>query len=152
MGMPALKLEFEEITVEERSTSLEPIVVHIQSDVTEMKADIRRLDGKIDAVDKSLSARIDAVDKSLSARIDAVDKSLSARIDAVDKSLSAKIDRVDGKLDAFKDSTAAKFDAVNASISNLAISTEKGFSKMVLWVIGLVGVLLTVLARGFHWL
>jgi outer membrane murein-binding lipoprotein Lpp len=130
MGMPALQLEFEEIAVEERSTSLEPTVAHIQSDVTEMKADIRRLDGKIDAVDKSLSARIDAVEKSL----------------------SAKIDRLDGKLDAFKDSTAAKFDAVNASISKLAISTEKGFSKMVLWVIGLVGVLLTVLARGFHWI
>jgi predicted nucleic acid-binding Zn-ribbon protein len=112
MGMPALKLEFEEIAVEDRLGRLEVDVKHIQSDISEMKADIRRLDGKIDAVDKSLSAKIDAVDRSLSAKIDAV-----------------------------KDSLAAQ-----------AVSTEKGFSKMILWVIGLVGVLLTVLARGFHWL
>jgi hypothetical protein len=90
MGMPALKLEFEETTVEERSTNLEPAVHHIQSDVTEMKSDIRRLD--------------------------------------------------------------AKFDAVMASISSLAILTEKGFLKLTLWNIGLTAVLLTVLARGFHWI
>ena len=38
MGMPALKLEFEEVMVEERLARLESHVEHIQSDVSESKA------------------------------------------------------------------------------------------------------------------
>ena len=90
MGMPARKLEFEEPTVEERSTSRDPTVAHIQSDVSEMKADIRRLDAKIDAVKDSLAAQ--------------------------------------------------------------AVSTEKSFSRQVVWIVGVAAALLTAMARGFHWL
>jgi hypothetical protein len=50
MGMPARKLEFEEVTVEERLARLESNGEHIQSDVSEIKGDIRCLNDKIDAV------------------------------------------------------------------------------------------------------
>ena len=101
MGMPALKLEFEEVEVEERLARLETSVEHIQSDVSELKGDIRRLD--------------------------------------------SKLERLNDKVDGVKDSVAA-----------LALSTEKGFSKMALWAmtlfVSLGAGLLSVIARSFHWL
>ena len=47
MAMPALKFEPEN-SVEDRLARVETKVEHIQSDITEMKTDIRRLDNKID--------------------------------------------------------------------------------------------------------
>ena len=44
---------------------------------------VRRIDDRIDGLDRKLSTRIDAVDEKLSTRIDAVDEKLSTRIDAV---------------------------------------------------------------------
>jgi uncharacterized protein YlxW (UPF0749 family) len=55
MGMPALKLEFEEVMVEERLARLEANVEHIQSDVSELKGHIQRLDNKIDSVKDSVT-------------------------------------------------------------------------------------------------
>jgi predicted RNase H-like nuclease (RuvC/YqgF family) len=60
MGMPARKLEFEEVTVEARLARLEEKVENIQSDVTELKGDIRRLDDKIDR----LNTKVDGVKDS----------------------------------------------------------------------------------------
>jgi uncharacterized protein YlxW (UPF0749 family) len=55
MGMPALKFEFEEVMVEERLARLEANVEHIQSDVSELKGHIQRLDNKIDSVKDSVT-------------------------------------------------------------------------------------------------
>jgi hypothetical protein len=55
MAMPALKFEKEK-SVEERSATLETHVSYLREDNSEMKADIRRLDGKIDAVKDSITA------------------------------------------------------------------------------------------------
>ncbi len=68
MGMPALKLAFEESTVEERLARLEANVEHIQSDVSEIKGDIRRLDDKIDRLDD----KVDGVEQRLSVKIEDV--------------------------------------------------------------------------------
>jgi outer membrane murein-binding lipoprotein Lpp len=51
--------------MDEHTARLEATVNHIQSDVTEMKGDIRRLDTKIDAVRTELSAKIDAIKADL---------------------------------------------------------------------------------------
>jgi uncharacterized membrane-anchored protein len=65
MGMPALKLEFEEVTVEERLARLEANVEHIQSDVSEMKGDIRRLNDKVDGVKDSVAALTVTIQKTV---------------------------------------------------------------------------------------
>jgi hypothetical protein len=56
MAMPASKLE---APVEERIARLETHVEHIQSDVTEIKGHLQRLDQKIDAVKDSLEGKLD---------------------------------------------------------------------------------------------
>jgi uncharacterized coiled-coil protein SlyX len=61
MGMPARKFEFEEVPVEERLARLELNVEHIQSDVSEMRVDIRRLNDRIDAVDQKFTAKFDSL-------------------------------------------------------------------------------------------
>jgi peptidoglycan hydrolase CwlO-like protein len=66
MGMPARKLEFEEVTVEDRLARLESHVEHIQSDVSEIKGDIRRLDAKIDSVKDSIAAQTVSNEKARS--------------------------------------------------------------------------------------
>jgi hypothetical protein len=62
MAMPASKLE---APVEERIARLETHVEHIQSDVTEIKGHLQRLDQKIDSVKDSLEAKIDNLRDSI---------------------------------------------------------------------------------------
>jgi hypothetical protein len=50
MNMPTPKLEPRKITTEERLASLEVTVEYLQSYISEMKGDIRRLNDKVDAV------------------------------------------------------------------------------------------------------
>jgi predicted nucleic acid-binding Zn-ribbon protein len=80
MGMPARKLEFEEVTVEERLARLESNGEHIQSDVSEIKGDIRRLDAKVDALKDSIAAKFDAVNASIAALAVSNEKSVSKLI------------------------------------------------------------------------
>ncbi len=60
MAIPALAFELEE-PVEERVTKLEVQVEHIQSNISEIKTDIRRLTDKVDAVDGKLTGKIDNI-------------------------------------------------------------------------------------------
>jgi predicted RNase H-like nuclease (RuvC/YqgF family) len=126
MGMPARRFEFEEVPVEERLGRLELNVEHIQSDVSEMKVDIRHLNDKIDGVDQRLCAKIEGVDQKLSAKIDAVDQKFTA-----------------------------KFDSLKDQISGLALTMEKSNSQLRIWAmtfyISGAGALLTFLAHSLHW-
>jgi len=64
----------------------------VVGDLREIKADIARLDDKIDKTNQ----RIDEIVKSLSARIDETNK----RIDDLARSLSARIDETNKRIDA----------------------------------------------------
>ena len=75
----------------------------IVGDLREIKAEIARLDNKVDKTNqriddivKTLSARIDDVVKTLSARIDETNR----RIDDLAKSLTAQIGEVNKRIDA----------------------------------------------------
>jgi predicted nuclease with TOPRIM domain len=73
MSLPARKIE-PEIIVEERVARLEANVEHIQSDVSEIKVDLRRLEGKMEA-------RFDAMDKKFEGKLDAMDKKFEGMMD-----------------------------------------------------------------------
>ena len=77
MGMPARKFEFEEVPVEERLARLESNVEHIQSDVSEMKVDIRRLNDKIDGVQEKFIAKFDSLKDQISGLALTMEKSHS---------------------------------------------------------------------------
>jgi uncharacterized coiled-coil protein SlyX len=77
MGMPARKFEFEEVSVEGRLAKLESSVEHIQSDVSEMRVDIRRLNDRIDAVDQKFTAKFDSLKDQIAALALTMEKSHS---------------------------------------------------------------------------
>jgi hypothetical protein len=87
MAMPALKLEAEN-PVEERVARLEVNVEHILLDVSDIKIDIRRLNDKIDAVDKKLSDKFDSLKDTVA--------SLTLRVETgfADMKASRAMDRV----------------------------------------------------------
>src|SRR5882762_7024009 len=71
MALPARLLELEN-PMEEHIARLEEKVDHIQSDVSDLKVEVRRLGEKIDRNDQKLTAKIDAVDQKLTSKIDAI--------------------------------------------------------------------------------
>jgi chromosome segregation ATPase len=178
MGMPARKLEFEEVTVEDRLTKLESNVERLQSDVSELKGDVGRLDAKIDTKFDEVNRKFDTKFDEMNRKFDAQKNSVDAKFDAQKDSVAAKFDMlrdsVDAKFDAQKDSVAAKFDmlrdsvdgkfdqvnrkldTLTDSIAAQSVSNQKGLLKLVVWAftlyIALAGGLVTAMAHGFHWL
>jgi predicted transcriptional regulator len=143
MAMPARKLEWE-TPVEDRLGKIEAHIEHMRSDISDLKVDVRRLNEKVDEVDKRLGGKIDDVDKRLGEKIDDVDKLLCAKIDEVDKRLGEKIDEVDkrltGKLDGLKDSMEKEF---------RTLDRERLYDRV--WFLLIAAAILGVMAHGFKW-
>jgi hypothetical protein len=74
--------------MEERVAKLEANVEHIRSDVSDIKTDVRRLNDKIDGVNKDLSGKIDGVNKDLSGKFDTVIQAIA------DLKIGRALDRV----------------------------------------------------------
>ena len=66
--------------------------------LAEIRGNLKRLDEKLDTVDKSLNKRIDDLDSNLNKRIDDLDSNLNKRIDDLDSNLNKRIDALDSKL------------------------------------------------------
>jgi chromosome segregation ATPase len=129
MATPAWRFEVEK-TVEQRLERLEVHVEHIQSDVSELKVDFRRLNDKIDALDEKLTGKIDALDEKLTGKIDALDEKLTGKIDALDHKVTGKID------------------GLAQAIADLKV----GRALDRVWWLLLSAALLGVMARGFKWI
>jgi predicted nucleic acid-binding Zn-ribbon protein len=87
MARPAVKFQLED-PMEERVAKLEANVEHIRSDVSDIKTDVRRLNDKIDGVNKDLSGKIDGVNRDLSGKIDTVIQAIA------DLKIGRALDRV----------------------------------------------------------
>ena len=70
-----------------------PDLQQIKSDLATIKVEIRRLDEKIDGVDKRLSDKVDSLRSEFSAKLESVERGLSMAIDIHERlaSLEAKI-------------------------------------------------------------
>ena len=77
MSMPALMFELEN-PVEERVARLEANVEHIQSDVSDMKVDLRRLNDKVDGLEQKLSGKIDSLKDTVASLALTMEKSFAA--------------------------------------------------------------------------
>jgi predicted nucleic acid-binding Zn-ribbon protein len=87
MARPAVKFQLED-PMAERVAKLEANVEHIRSDVSDIKTDVRRLNDKIDGVNKDLSGKIDGVNRDLSGKIDTVIQAIA------DLKIGRALDRV----------------------------------------------------------
>jgi DNA anti-recombination protein RmuC len=66
--------------MDERTARLEAHAEHIQSDITEIKGDLRRLDGKIDAKGDKIDATLDALRESMKELNDKLDRKVACLI------------------------------------------------------------------------
>jgi len=114
----ALKMAVENVLAkirEGKKLSTEDVLVlylgTIVGDLREIKAEIARLDNKIDKTNQ----RIDDIVKTLSARIDDVVKSLSARIDETNRRIDETNKRIDD-LARRVDELAKRIDAVQTTL------------------------------------
>jgi len=109
--------------MEDRIGRLEEKTDHIQSDVTEIKADIRKMDAKFDG------------------KIDALQKDVSA--------LRVEMKDANAKLHAeMKDMFATLQGEIKDSFGKIQVG--RALDKV--WVLLLVGAVLGVMAHGFKWI
>jgi uncharacterized coiled-coil DUF342 family protein len=80
----------------------------IVGDLREIKAEIARLDNKIDKTNQ----RIDEIVKTLSSRIDETNR----RIDEISRNLSTRIDETNKRIDDLARSLSARIDGTNKRI------------------------------------
>ena len=115
-------------------------VRHVQSDVTDIKAELRINNQRIESLRKETSERFDKVDQrfeKVDQKIETLRTETLARFDKVDQ----KFEKVDQKFEAVRKETAE----VKDSLASAKI--------WALWLyVGLAGSLFYVLARGFRWL
>jgi predicted nucleic acid-binding Zn-ribbon protein len=141
-------------------------VGHIQTDTSDIKADLRRtnekldvLRDKVDQVGGDLNKRTDAVRADLAGKIDG----LSERTDNVRKEMTAKMDSVHadltGKIDGLSERTDKKIDELGGRIDAVRgdlFIVKESIASLKVWALGLyvalAASLLLVMARGFKWL
>lgn len=87
MALPPSVFELED-SVEERVSRLEAGFEHMQSDISEIKLDVRRLNDKVEAVEQKLTAKIDAGDERLADKIDTVKDSVTSLALSMEKSFA----------------------------------------------------------------
>jgi hypothetical protein len=73
----------------DRIARLEANVGHIQSDVADLKVELRRTNDKIDKLSTDLVGRIDGVEKRLDGKIDSVAEKLGDKIAALKDGLAS---------------------------------------------------------------
>jgi chromosome segregation ATPase len=115
-------------------------VRHVQSDATDIKADLRITNQRIEALGKETGKQFDKVDQKL----ETLRTETMARFDKVDQ----KFDKVDQKLE--------KVDQKIETVRKETAEVKDSLASAKLWAlglyVGLAGSLFYVLARGFRWL
>jgi uncharacterized protein YydD (DUF2326 family) len=140
MAVAARKFE-RETSMEARVARLEEKTDHIQSDVAEIKADLRKMDakfdGKIDELKKDVSAlRVEMKDSFT--KVQGEMKDSFAKIQGEMKDSFAKLQ---GEM---KDS----FSALQGQIGK--INVGRALDKV--WMLLMLGAILGVMAHGFKWI
>ena len=77
MAVPARIFEREN-PMEERLARLEATTEHIQSDVSDLKGKLQRLETRMDAGFERLDKKVDALEKKMEAKVDSVKDALTA--------------------------------------------------------------------------
>ena len=134
--MSATARKFEMEPRMQAQTSLEATVNHIQEDITGLKADVKRLDTKIDAVSNSLVEHRLETAKSFGKLRDEMTNAIGTLRGEMKESIAALRDEM-------KDSTSALRVETKDSIAALRVEMMESFAKLrssqtsqIAWAIG----------------
>jgi len=161
----------------EQTTSADPLVAlcsdvhHLQSDITEIKGDVRIASQRMDSLRIELSTKIDNTDKKidsfrsdltaridggtvrtdlarseLTGKIDEVNKTLTGKIDGSNKDLTSKIDGsnkdLTSKIDEVNKTLTGKIDGKIDSVRGELTEIRKSISAAKIWALVLYGALI----------
>ncbi len=152
-------------------SEIKTAVASFHEQFKEFRQDVRELRAENKSIRESLSTRIDTNYEALDRKIDATREALSEKIDSNYAALDRKIDATHEALNAKIDSTAAELrremkdirgemKEMRADIATLRtdVSDLKGMMKAVLWLLGSLCAIVTILgvgftiAKGLHWI
>jgi DNA anti-recombination protein RmuC len=131
MAVPARRFDVEHsMDADARLARVEERTEHLQTDVTEIKSDLRRIDVKLDTLKDSVNSlaqrvatfepKLEAMAASFEVKLGAMANSLDAKLgtmaNAFDAKLGAMANAFDAKLGAMANSFDAKLEAMAASL------------------------------------
>ena len=123
-------------------------VRHVQSDVTDIKADLRITNQRIESLRKETGERFDKHERETALRFQEV----ASRFDKQEQKTDARFDKLETKFESFKKDTAERFEKVDQKFDEL----KESLSSAKVWALGLyialAGSLFYTLACGFKWL
>ena len=160
----------EDVSMEEGFGELRADVRHIQSDATDIKADVRATNVRLEDLRKEMNSNIQGVRGELGKKLDdlAVEmvkgqREAATRIENVRVEVTGKIDDVKDRVDNGRSETADKFDrmqmrmdSAQKELAGKIDDVKDSLGQARVWAlglyIGLAGALLLVIAHGFKWL
>jgi predicted nucleic acid-binding Zn-ribbon protein len=138
------------VSMDEQKTILEERVEHIQSDIADIKQDVRRIDERLDTVRRELTADMKAMGSKLDGDIRDLredNKLLREKIDANHADTQAKSEKIRDELGARIDSSNEKIAATNEKIAGV-LGMQKAILVMIALMTGLIGTLLAVALKA----
>jgi chromosome segregation ATPase len=150
---------------------------HVQSDVSDMKVELRATNQRIDALSDKMDHRFDKLQGETNQRFDKLQGEMDQRFDKLQRETSQRFDKLQGemdqrfdkltgqtderfdKVDERFDKVDARFDKVDARIDRVEEKVNDILIKLEswkVWAIGLyaalAGSMFYVMAKGFRWL
>jgi hypothetical protein len=133
------------------------LILNIQKDVTDLRAEVRAINGRIDSFGNRVDARFEKVD----ARFEKAEQ----RREEDKKAIDARFDKVDQQRHEDRKAIDARFEKVDACFAEMRKETKADFTAMTnridgtyRWVLGLffagLGALATLvglIGHGFKW-
>jgi chromosome segregation ATPase len=116
------------------------LLQHIDGDIKAVAADLRALDGRVNARIDRLDDKIESTNNTLTAKIESVYNALNTKIESVYNALDTKIQNLDTKLDSRIDRLDDKVDNLNKWAIGLIIAVG----------IGLFGIIANIAVTLLH--
>jgi uncharacterized coiled-coil DUF342 family protein len=160
----------EDVSMEEGFGELRADVRHIRTEATDIKADLRTTNVRLDDLRKEMNTNMQAIRNEVGKKLDDLADGVTeatARIEKVRVELTGKIDDVRNRVDNVRSETAEKFDRMQMHMDSGQKELQKDLAGKIdsvkdslgqakIWAlglyVGLAGALLLVTAHGFKWL
>jgi chromosome segregation ATPase len=134
---------------------LETKIGHIQTDISEIKQEQRRMADRLDTISSKFDDRLDALGSKFDDRFDALSSTFDDRFDKVND----KIDRIASDVNKRVDGTREEISTLRTSVETVKTSVERvkaSIESTKVWMLttlfSCVAVLLAVMAHGFKWI
>jgi len=157
----------EDVSMDEGFGELRADVRHIQSDATDIKADLRTTNTRLEDLRKEMNTNVQGARNELGKKLDDIaaemvkgQKEAVSRIENVRVELTGKIDDIKDRVNDSQKELAGNIDSVKGSLQKELAekidSVKDSLSQAKVWALGLyislAGALLLVIAHGFKWL